>query len=495
MGIQPWVIVEAPDGRGLREVVVNGEVVGTAWSSGELRAVLARLGYPRTLDLEDPAAVLWRGGDSGTWPDRPWRRRATSALMIAGMLASAALHMVIGWPDALRALTFSQRVVGAIFVLAGLVQCVATVAAFDHCGRRQFRMSGALVLLGSFITLPTTTTLIFMWLEEREYTPYLLAFGPLFLWSLWALLHCVREKSWKGLPQPKKFAAGVAFTAVLTAVSLAYSTMYQPTAAPIRFVLKADFGTPQTDTDPRQVAVPLTLYVKNDGGIPVYVINDDYTVWGETFAPSATGEGLRHWKEDTESLSAVEAERYARTARKEVLRSGHFYGPGAWLDAGEEFAAEKVVRLPKDADYGELEATLRVHFMRKDRGRLDEDFARPRFSWDRDLEQYYCPPAECGENAVYHGRVRHNNNLVNVTRRPRYVTAFWGPRTGLDVFISSFDFRKRSLYVHREGVDTAEAQREKERFGAAVVSANAKILTAGFLRPPGDRPPGDEGGR
>jgi hypothetical protein len=484
MGILPWVIVEAPDSRGLRSVVVNGKVAGSAWSLRELRRILDRLGYPPTLDLEDPGSVLWRGGGSGTWPDRPWRRRATTALMTVGMLASAGLHIVIGWPDALRALTFSQRIVGSIFVLAGLLQGVATAAVLDHCGRRQFRMSGALVLLGAFIALPTSATLVFMWLEEREYTPYLLVFMPLLLWSLWALSFCVRAKSWKGLPHPKKFAAGVAFTAVTTAVSLVYSTMYQPTTAPIHLVLKADFGTPQTDVGLRQVAVPLSLSVKNAGAIPVYVVNDDYTVYGMSFHPAAEGEGLRHWRSDTESLDAVEAERYVRTARKDVLRSGHFYGPGGWLDAGEEYVTEKVVRLPRDADYGELEASLQIHFMRKDRGRLDDDFGRPRFSWDENMEQYYCPPQQCGETAVYHGRVRHNNNLVNVTRRPRYATAFWGPRTTPDVFVSSFDFKKKALYVRREGIDREETAREQARFGIATVRTNAKLLTAEILRRP-----------
>ncbi|MFE5210454.1 Yip1 family protein [Streptomyces sp. NPDC056600] len=485
MGIQPWVIVEAPDARGLRKVVINGEVAGTAWSFDELVRLLGRLGYPPSTDMQDPATVLWRGRDSGIWPDRPWRRRATAALMFLGLLVSAALHMAIGWPDALKALTFAQRIVGAIFVLAGLVQCVAAAAVFDHFGRRRSRVSGSLVLLGAFIALPTSAMLIFMWLEEREYTPYLLVFMPLSLWSVWALVLLVREKAWRGVPQPKKFAAGVVFSGLLTAVSLAYSTMYQPTAEPIRFVLKATFGRPQTDADAGYVAVPLTLYVKNDGGIPVYVVNDDYTVWGSEFSRSEEGEGLRNWAEDTKFRYVPEAERYARATDREVLRTGHFYGPGAWLDAGEEFSSQKVVRLPKDAGYGELEATVSMNYMRKDRGRIDDRFSSPVFSWDRNNKRFYCPPEQCGENVVYHGRVRHNNNLVNVTRRPRYVTAIWSPRRGPSVFISSFDFGTRGLYVYGESIDKAEVAREKDRFGTAMVSANAKLLTSGFLRRPG----------
>ncbi|MFC4503247.1 MULTISPECIES: hypothetical protein [Streptomyces] len=134
---------------------MGGEVVGSAWSLGELRRMLSRLGCPEDMDLEDTALVCWRGGDSGTWPDRGWRRRATIVLMAAGLLASTLLNVVIGWPDASGALTFAQRMTGVLFVLSGLVQGVAAVTVFDYWGRRQFGISGAVVLLGVIIALAT----------------------------------------------------------------------------------------------------------------------------------------------------------------------------------------------------------------------------------------------------------------------------------------------------------------------------------------------------
>jgi hypothetical protein len=99
MSIRPWVVVEPPDSRGLRRVVVGGETVGHAWSAAGLRRILGRLGHPEDLDLEDPATVCWRGGDSGTWPDRAGRRHAVTVLMVAGLFASMALSAVVGGPD------------------------------------------------------------------------------------------------------------------------------------------------------------------------------------------------------------------------------------------------------------------------------------------------------------------------------------------------------------------------------------------------------------
>jgi hypothetical protein len=83
------------------------------------------------------------------------------------------------------------------------------------------------------IALATDSLLLFMWLEEMEFTPYVLVFMPLWCWSVWALCLLVRNRSWKEIPQPKRFAAGVVATALLTGTSLAYSTMYQPAAAPM----------------------------------------------------------------------------------------------------------------------------------------------------------------------------------------------------------------------------------------------------------------------
>ncbi|MFI1400506.1 hypothetical protein [Streptomyces sp. NPDC020681] len=60
------------------------------------------------MDLDDRSRVNWRGGDSSVWPDdRGWRRRVVIALMLVGLLGSLALHFVIGWADALGALTFT----------------------------------------------------------------------------------------------------------------------------------------------------------------------------------------------------------------------------------------------------------------------------------------------------------------------------------------------------------------------------------------------------
>ncbi|MGQ4374390.1 hypothetical protein ACN6K9_008390 [Streptomyces sp. SAS_267] len=484
MSIRPWVVVEPPDSRGLRRVVVGGETVGHAWSAAGLRRILGRLGHPEDLDLEDPATVCWRGGDSGAWPDRAGRRHAVTALMAAGLLASMVLSAIVGGPDAFGALTFAQRLNGIVFVLSGAVQGVAAAAALDYGGKRQFRASGAIVLLGVLISLATDSLLLFMWLEEREFTPYVLVFMPLWCWSLWALCLLVRNRSWKEIPQPKRFAAGVVATALLTGVSLAYSTMYQPAAAPMHLHLKAEFGRSRVDRSLGFLQVPLTLYMKNTGGIPVYILNDSYTVSGRGGAYSrnpADRDLMREWRESAgrRGEDSGEAERYVDHLVHTTISSGHFYGPGNRLEIGEEYARKHVFQLPKDARYDILSVDLTISYMRKDRGKLGvEEFKTPHYSWDPHAGRYYCAPEKgCFRQIIYHGKVRHNDNLVNLTRRPRYVTAIWSPGRDPESFISPFDFKGETGLVQKE-------KRELGRYGVAEAHVRYEVSLAELLAPP-----------
>ncbi|MEU5522806.1 Yip1 family protein [Streptomyces sp. NPDC093250] len=483
MSLRPWVVVEPPDSRGLRRVTVGGETVGSAWSLGELRRMLRRLGYPEDMDLDDPASISWRGGDSRTWPDRPWRRRSVMVLMTAGLLVSMVFNVLIGWPDASGALTFAQRITGVMFVLSGVVLGGAAIAAFDYWGRRQFRASGAVTLLGVFIVLATDGLLLSLWFEEREYTRHLLVYLPALFWSLWALFLLVRRKPWKGMPHPKKFAAGVVATTLLTAVSLAYSTMYQPAAAPMHFTLKAEFGKAWQDNHLAFVHVPLTLYMKNTGGIPVYIINDTYTVRGRIALYSkGRDDPVTEWQESVEQqgVGEGEAERYVDDLQYTTISSGRFYDLGSSLDVGQEYASQRVIQLPKNVGYDTVRVELQIAYMRKDRGKIDvAEFRSAHRSWNEHAGPYYCKPELCGGQLIYRGRVRHNNNLINITRRPRYVTAVWSPG---EEFISSISSVPYNYYALG---DYWEERREMERYGAAKAKADSEVAVAELLKSAG----------
>lgn len=485
MSIRPWVIVEPPDSRGLRKITINESIVGSAWSLHEMRQVLRRHNYPDDMDIEDQACVYWRGGDSSAWPDNAWRRHVVITLMVAGLFGSMILHVVIGWPDALGALTFAQRLVGILFLLAAAEQGIATLAVVDHWGKRQLRFSGSLVFAGVLIALATSSLLLFLWLQERELIPGFLAFLSLWLWSLWALYILVREDVWQQIPYPKKFAIGVAVTALLTAISLGYSTLYQPTATPLHITLKTEFGKPETEPSLPYILVPLRLYAKNDGGVPAIILVDDYAVYGRAANFSAGGREMKEWKKYWEDdWWGLEARSFESNVKNTRIASGQFQGPGSTLASGEEFRKETMVKFPKKTDYETLEARLQLAFLRSDRGKIDDGFYFPRASWLKEGDGYYCPPKECTEQLIYHGGVRYNNNLINVTRKPRYVVAFWSPEEEPDALISSFSFKSRkkdgSLYEVYDNLE--ELETERNRYDLGWVAVNSEIPVKGILK-------------
>ncbi|MET9961440.1 hypothetical protein ABZ128_20695 [Streptomyces sp. NPDC006326] len=455
------VVVQAPDERGLRQVTIDGAPAGSAWSQRDLRRQLRRAGLPADMDLEDRAAVSWRGADSASWPDRAGRRRATITLLVAGLLVSALLLADIGTVDALGALTFSGRLTGVLFVLSGAAQVVAAALVFDFWGKRTLRFSGVMVVLGVLISVATEGLLLAVWFQEREWTPYLPVFLALSLWSLWAVWAIWRERAWKGITHPRSFTAAVAVTALLTLANFSYSALYQPHAALFHFKMEAKFGKPIPDPELPLVYLPVKLHVTNDGVVPGYVLNSAYWVEGResAFDGKKAEPDPKEWRMDAEA--GVDTELHVQPIAYRTINSGPVLPVDAWIAPGTDFTKELVVQIPTDAKYDLITAKWTAIFLREDRGRIDKRLQSPVFSWKEKTDRFFdCSPAPCPDYVIHHAKVWHNNNIINVTRRPRYVSSTrWLSKQGsaVDSRISPLDSRGRvsadAESAERYGVD------------------------------------------
>jgi hypothetical protein len=127
---------------------------------------------------------------------------------------------------------------------------------------------------------------------------------------------------------------------------------------------------------------------------------------------------------------------------------------------------------------------LQLAFLRRDRGKIDEGFYDPKASWLKREDGYYCPPEECTEQLIYYGGVRHNNNLINVTRKPRYVIAFWSPGEEPDALISSFSFkgRKKNESIYEVYGNLEELETERKRYDLGWVVVNSEVPIQGILK-------------
>ncbi|MEU3405325.1 hypothetical protein ABZ766_15485 [Streptomyces sp. NPDC006670] len=425
MSQQPRVVVHPPDGRGLRAVTVDGSPAGSAWSPRDLRNQLRRAGLPKETDLADRARVTWRGGGMDTWPDRPWRRRCVIALVAAGLLASMVLLVDVGWVDVFGALTFAGRITGGLFVAAGAVQGVAAAAAFDFWGKRVSRYSGALVLVGVFIAVATECAFLVLWFQKREFTPYVPVFFAISLWAVWALCVLWRHQPWKGLPHPKSFTVGLTTTAVVAVANFAYSTVYQPAAARLTFSMDVTFGKPVPDRVLPVVHLPVTVRTTNTGTVPAYVLAAGYRVAGRisTFDKSRTQFEEKQWR--TAAEGPVDTELHVLPTGYQTLNIGPAIGPGLMLNPGETRESMATVQIPDDAKYDQVSGAAGIVLLRADKGRVGDEFGNPVFSWQQKKDPFFdCAPKQCPDYVMHLGRYHYNNNLMNVTRRPRYLSSY-----------------------------------------------------------------------
>ncbi|MGW6710027.1 hypothetical protein ACWGDE_34775 [Streptomyces sp. NPDC054956] len=435
-GTRPTVVVHAPDARGLRPVTEGGVLLGRVWSPRELRRLLRRTGRRRSPESNPgsapgpdarlaPQPLRYEGLGERDWPDKPLRRRLTATAMVVGLLGCAALLIGIGQVDASGSTTFAGRLTGFLLVLAGLAQVAAALAACDFFGKLHWPYSGVPVVVGAVLALILTTLLLVMWFEEREFVPLLPAYGLLWCWSVWALWILHRRRAWSGMRYPKSVVAGLTLSGVLAVTNFSYAALYTPNAARAQLITTATIGKPTVSRDGTVLYVPVTVGVKNTGTVAVNVVGSAYWVTG-TSTVATTSVFPDFWREAKVLDVDGDAERYARLTGRTLLATGTVTVAGSWLDPGSEHAEEKIIQLPvggERPEYTVVEAVSKVISIRQDRARVPQGFKHPAFSW-RTAEA--APPAVCRsfmkDCLLFRARVEHNNNLVNVTRGPRYLS-------------------------------------------------------------------------
>ncbi|MFJ3726198.1 hypothetical protein ACIPYQ_27030 [Streptomyces sp. NPDC090045] len=478
IGARPRVVVSPPDTRGLREVSAGSRVLGRVWSLRELRRVLHRARYPSAMPLRDPRFVIWRGAGPDTWPDHPWPRRTAGAVMALGLAGSAVLLVRIGAVDAFESQTFAGRLTGWLLLGAAAVQSAGVVSALDYWGKRRWKYSGAVTLIGALIALAMSVLLLSMWFEASEFVVYLPVYVALLGWSSWASWRLCRHEAWKGLPHPRSVVAGLTLSAVLAGVNFANTTLYEPNARRSLITTEAKLGEPKLSPDGKIVHIPLRVSIKNVGTVPVDILTTIFWVIGvKTVLHEETR--LQYWRE----ILAFDgdAEQYTEVTGRDQLATGTFGTEGSWLDPGNEHAEDKIIQIPAGVEYSMIEASARAITTRRDRGKIAPGYGQPQFSWHPSSPGFSACPLPGGDCIAFRARIRHNNNLINVTRRARYVTSWWqmepGGRNSEINSVIGPGTPCRGVLPLKE---------EPERYGLMrTLSVTSRVPATGLMRPSG----------
>ncbi|OEJ33088.1 hypothetical protein [Streptomyces subrutilus] len=397
MAKTPKVVVGAPDERGLRKVLVDGERVGRARSLRELRRILDRAGVAPGYEIS------YLGEDSTVWPDRTWLRRGTCLFMVAGLAVTAWPLFQIGLSDSGDALTYGGRIAGLSILVVAVVEALSVVAALDYWDKRQWRYSGVLVLVGVVIALLCSVALLVLQVGERfsNYTVIGIALG---IWSLVALFVLFKSEAWKGLRIPRKIAIGVIISTLLAGANLAYAQIYVPYVTTPLILTGASFKESNLEAGAAKLYVTVHLYVKNAGEVPVYILGSSYWVRGEP----------------ARSKSVDKAD------KSELIYDGEFVSPdGHVLNPGEEVAQDAVVEIknPDPRKYEALTAQTEVYVIRKDRMKLTGDYEKSRVS-GKTLKESLTKDDPVNPKYKYVTGMSNSSEILNVTRGPQRVTVW-----------------------------------------------------------------------
>ncbi|MFI8191469.1 hypothetical protein ACIF8T_22050 [Streptomyces sp. NPDC085946] len=427
---QPLVTVHPPDERGLREVSIEGRSLGRAWSLRDLRAIIHRAGLPKKMDFEDQSRVRWIGGGVEVWPHRRWRRRTMGFVTAVGFIVTSAVVGRIGLIDAFRALTYGGRVAGVSFIVASIVEMLAVVATFDYWRKRYFKHSGLVVLIGTLVAFAVNLLLLVVHLYGGEYTHYLWLWPILLAWSLWSLWMLHRQNIWREVLHPKGVAAGVVASTLLAVANLAYSQVYLPYATTSALPLQVEFGKPNLNENGEVLHVPTRIRYKNSGKVRLYVLGGMWRIYGLSTKFSEKARNMDDWKRDITPPYELDFRRNSVEDDWDLVDSGGFSAPGDWLEPGDDFKHERLVEIPANSKFQIVHADLELAVVRGDRGTLDPDFADSwKVSWNlKNLKHEANAPewvADPGDEYVrYQSRLYYSSEILNVTRKGRYVTTW-----------------------------------------------------------------------
>ncbi|MFF2790945.1 hypothetical protein ACFVT6_30025 [Streptomyces sp. NPDC058049] len=445
MEIKPAVVVEPPDGNGLRKVVIDGKPAGKVWSHHELEQVLHRAGVAPDADIE------WRGGSCTVWPAHSWGRRITGIVMALGFLATAAMCTWIGMKDSLDALTFAGRVTGFLFLFMAVLELIAVVAGFDYWRNRKRKYSGPVLLLGALIELFVGSVLLLMYAANRDkpsFTLCLVLWVGIVVCASWSLWVLCRRRVWKVLRYPGRIAVGAIVSTLLVITNLAYTQIYLPSMTRPLVQGSTEIGMPSLNKDGTKMYLRVRLHLKNSGEVPVHILGSIY--WIQL------------------KLASDPKDRY------KLLKPGQLVEPpGRELSPQEEISEDVVVEIknPGKADYEAVTAQVEAYAFRQDRMTIDAAFKdsgewRGKLKKEGKDDDPPGPPPADKEYFRYQSAISQSSELLNLTRGRERVTVWWLYRRLPVVYVdvASPDVRKRF-----DLNDPKEQRRAVDRYGLAFV--------------------------
>ncbi|WP_306189129.1 MULTISPECIES: hypothetical protein [unclassified Streptomyces] len=351
------------------------------------------------------------------------------AVIVLVLLLTTLPLSLLGVDDLFHALTFPGRITGAVLIAVALTTLLGAAAALDHWLWRSFPYSGAIVLIGAFAAFLTNLFLLVETTKYGDSTTYSALFAALTAGSAWAVVAVWRTSV--VIPAPKRVAAAVIVSSVITIANFGYQNLYQPNQRETRPLLKLSTGKPDVSQDGKAFAIPVDITFENHGAVAFYVLGTEFHAMAEHVPLSKTDRLRQQWRADAEKW-AISQEKNPLSRREihqpgQLVQAQPWIDPGAWIDPGDVFSIRVMVQLPIDTPYDQVAMYASASLARKDRLGLKSPLQFKAYSWKGSNVPVWVKKQEKSglDTLVYQARVDENNSIDKYTRDPRYVTVYW----------------------------------------------------------------------
>ncbi|MEU8512869.1 hypothetical protein AB0C76_14935 [Kitasatospora sp. NPDC048722] len=342
-------------------------------------------------------------------------------MILLVLLVTALFLGFFGVEDVSEALAYTGRFTGVLLLLGAVATLLGAVAVVDYWFRRSFAYSGMVALLGTATAAVANGMLLVATLRDGDSTAYTLLWCVLTAGSAWAAVTVYRTSV--VIPSPKRVAAAVIVSAAVAVANFGYTQLYQPYETEADPILDVTLEQPVLRADGKAFALPVTIRFENRSNVGLYLLAPEFNVMGRRAPLSQTDRLTSEWRDDM--VQGKQLSRWEINESPQLVEAGSWTVFGSLIAAHQTFTTNRVVELPVDTPYDQVQVRASTAIARRDRLSLDAFGTPGEYSW----QSHHGAPRGLGistaDYVTYRGRIHENNAIAEHTRDPRYVTMWW----------------------------------------------------------------------
>ncbi len=309
------------------------------------------------------------------------RRRIATAGAALVLAVAGVLYTRIGVAGMFEALTFSGRIIGAVIFACALVifggsVSVALLFVLALSGRpvsvTVTSVAGGAVIAGATTLTVLSLVLFLIQAAALNFSAWLAVWGVLACAAALILSSAIRARL--PVPSVKGLAGGLSIGLLLSLGSFVYSDFYLPSAVAPLLTVSVSIGKASVDTTAATATVPISITIRNEQPVGVFVLASYLDVAGRTFL------GVSSASPAAENQAAAQNEPYRSLGDNysyDLIEESPLNGGGGYfLNPNESFTASDAATISAPTPFDAIQVSYRMIIMRDDRFEVSTSYSR-----------------------------------------------------------------------------------------------------------------------